>query len=57
MTFKKIMIIDDEEDIRKTLSLFLESKCEAVLEADGVAQTIYHLNREALDLTVLKYFK
>ncbi len=53
MTFKKIMIIDDEEDIRKTLSLFLESKCEAVLEADGVAQTIYHLNRESLDLIFL----
>jgi len=53
MTFKKIMIIDDEEDIRKTLSLFLESKCEAVLEADGVGQTIYHLNREAPDLIFL----
>jgi len=53
MTFKKIMIIDDEEDIRKTLSLFLESKCEAVLEADGVAQTIYHLNRESPDLIFL----
>jgi len=53
MSFKKIMIVDDEEDIRKILSLFLESKCEEVLEADGVGQTIYHLNRETLDLIFL----
>jgi len=53
MAFKKIMIVDDEEDIRKTLSLFLESKCEGVLEADGVGQTIYHLNREIPDLIFL----
>lgn len=53
MAFKKIMIVDDEEDIRKTLSLFLESKCEAILEADGVGQTIYHLNRETPDLIFL----
>jgi len=53
MAFKKILIVDDEEDIRKTLSLFLESKCEEVLEADGVGQTIYHLNRVIPDLIFL----
>ena len=53
MAFKKILIVDDEEDIRITLSLFLESKCEEVLEADGVGQTIYHLNRVNPDLIFL----
>jgi len=53
MAFNKIMIVDDEEDIRKTLSLFLEAKCEEVIEADGVGQTIYHLNRDLPDLIFL----
>lgn len=53
MGFNKILVVDDEEDIRKTLSMFLESKCEEVLEADGVAQTIYHLNRAIPDIIFL----
>ncbi len=53
MGFNKILIVDDEEDIRKTLSLFLEPKGEEVLEADGVAQTIYHLNRTIPDIIFL----
>ena len=53
MGFNKILVVDDEEDIRKTLSLFLESKSEEVLEADGVAQTIYHLNRAIPDIIFL----
>ena len=53
MGFNKILVVDDEEDIRTTLSLFLESKCEEVLDADGVAQTIYHLNRAIPDIIFL----
>ena len=53
MAFGKILVVDDEEDIRKTLSLFLESKCEETIEADGVAQTIYHLNRVIPDIIFL----
>ena len=53
MAFNKILIVDDEEDIRKTLALFLESKCEEIIEADGVAQTIYHMNRNKPDLVFL----
>ena len=53
MAFGKILVVDDEEDIRKTLSLFLESKCEEIIEADGVAQTIYYLNRLIPDIIFL----
>ncbi|MFQ6618273.1 MAG: response regulator [Fidelibacterota bacterium] len=53
MEQKKILIIDDEEDIRKTLSLFLERRGYGVIEAGDVIDTIKYMNKETPQIIFL----
>ena len=53
MAINTILVIEDEEDVRMTLSLFLESKGYTVWGADGVAETVKRLNKAFPDLILL----
>ena len=53
MPIKTVLIIEDEEDIRSTLAIFLESKGYTVWQAEGVERTVRMLNETVPDLIFL----
>jgi CheY-like chemotaxis protein len=53
---KKILIIDDEDDIRLAVKILLESKGYEVLEADGGKKGLVILKKGGIDLVLCDFF-
>jgi CheY-like chemotaxis protein len=53
---KKILIIDDEDDIRLAVSTLLESKGFTMLEANGGKKGLAVLKKEPVDLVLCDFF-
>jgi CheY-like chemotaxis protein len=53
---KKILIIDDEDDIRLAVSTLLESKGFEMLEANGGKKGLALLKKEPVDLVLCDFF-
>lgn len=49
----KILVVDDEESIRKLLQKVLEGQCRTVLMAEGGRKAVELFRRERPDITIL----
>jgi len=53
---KKIMVVDDEPDLREAMQLLLESRGFEVVTAEGGAEALEQLGKEQVDLALIDYF-
>ena len=53
---KRILVVDDEPDLRDALQLLLEAKGYEIVTASGGADALEILGKDKFDLVVLDYF-
>ncbi len=53
---KKIMVVDDEPDLREAMQLLLESRGFDVMTAEGGAEALEQLGKEQVDMVLIDYF-